>query len=178
MTLTGNAPCRVLIVDDSAVVRQMLTEILSSDPAIDVVGTAADPLLAREKIKRLAPDVITLDVEMPRMDGLAFLENLMRLHPLPVVMISSLTERGAEHCAVTVPWPSVGVAVVEAAVPKSTLVAAAAVMVQALVTTRVTLKVVVSAASTGLDISSPAMAQASGDRTGDRMDNLPDPKVC
>ncbi|MBH1450092.1 MULTISPECIES: protein-glutamate methylesterase/protein-glutamine glutaminase [Stenotrophomonas] len=96
MTLTGNAPCRVLIVDDSAVVRQMLTEILSSDPAIDVVGTAADPLLAREKIKRLAPDVITLDVEMPRMDGLAFLENLMRLHPLPVVMISSLTERGAD----------------------------------------------------------------------------------
>lgn len=96
MTLTGNAPCRVLIVDDSAVVRQMLTEILSSDPAIDVVGTAADLLLAREKIKRLAPDVITLDVEMPRMDGLAFLENLMRLHPLPVVMISSLTERGAD----------------------------------------------------------------------------------
>ncbi|MBH1650092.1 chemotaxis response regulator protein-glutamate methylesterase [Stenotrophomonas maltophilia] len=96
MTLTGNAPCRVLIVDDSAVVRQMLTEILSSDPAIDVVGTAADPLLAREKIKRLAPDVITLDVEMPRMDGLAFLENLMRLHPLPVGMISSLTERGAD----------------------------------------------------------------------------------
>ena len=96
MTFTGNAPCRVLIVDDSAVVRQMLTEILSSDPAIDVVGTAADPLLAREKIKRLLPDVITLDVEMPRMDGLAFLENLMRLHPLPVVMISSLTERGAD----------------------------------------------------------------------------------
>lgn len=90
------ATCRVLIVDDSAVVRQMLSEILSADPGIDVVGTAADPLLAREKIKRLAPDVITLDVEMPRMDGLAFLENLMRLHPLPVVMISSLTERGAD----------------------------------------------------------------------------------
>lgn len=89
-------PCRVLIVDDSAVVRQILTEILASDPGIEVVGTAADPLLAREKIKRLAPDVITLDVEMPRMDGLAFLENLMRLHPLPVVMISSLTERGAD----------------------------------------------------------------------------------
>jgi two-component system chemotaxis response regulator CheB len=93
--ITGS-PCRVLIVDDSAVVRQMLSEILASDPAIEVVGTAADPLLAREKIKRLAPDVITLDVEMPRMDGLAFLENLMRLHPLPVVMISSLTERGAD----------------------------------------------------------------------------------
>ncbi len=94
--MTQNGPCRVLIVDDSAVVRQMLSEILDSDPGIEVVGTAADPLLAREKIKRLAPDVITLDVEMPRMDGLAFLENLMRLHPLPVVMISSLTERGAD----------------------------------------------------------------------------------
>ncbi len=89
-------PCRVLIVDDSAVVRQILSEILASDAGIEVVGTAADPLLARDKIKRLAPDVITLDVEMPRMDGLAFLENLMRLHPLPVVMISSLTERGAD----------------------------------------------------------------------------------
>jgi len=88
--------CRVLIVDDSAVVRQILTEILAADPGIEVIGTAADPLLAREKIKRLNPDVITLDVEMPRMDGLAFLENLMRLHPLPVVMISSLTERGAD----------------------------------------------------------------------------------
>lgn len=94
--MTHDGPCRVLIVDDSAVVRQMLSEILASDPGIEVVGTAADPLLAREKIKRLAPDVITLDVEMPRMDGLAFLENLMRLHPLPVVMISSLTERGAD----------------------------------------------------------------------------------
>jgi len=94
--MTLQAPCRVLIVDDSAVVRQVLTEILSADPAIEVVGTAADPLLAREKIKRLNPDVLTLDVEMPRMDGLAFLENLMRLHPLPVVMVSSLTERGAD----------------------------------------------------------------------------------
>ena len=94
--MSHGAPCKVLIVDDSAVVRQMLSEILDSDPGIEVVGTAADPLLAREKIKRLAPDVITLDVEMPRMDGLAFLENLMRLHPLPVVMISSLTERGAD----------------------------------------------------------------------------------
>jgi two-component system chemotaxis response regulator CheB len=90
------APIRVLIVDDSAVVRQILTEILSRDIGIEVVGSAADPLLAREKIKRLNPDVITLDVEMPRMDGLAFLENLMRLRPTPVVMISSLTERGAD----------------------------------------------------------------------------------
>ena len=90
------APVRVLVVDDSAVVRQILTEILSRDLGIEVVGSAADPLLAREKIKRLNPDVITLDVEMPRMDGLAFLENLMRLRPIPVVMISSLTERGAD----------------------------------------------------------------------------------
>jgi two-component system chemotaxis response regulator CheB len=90
------APCRVLVVDDSAVVRQVLSEILAADPGIEVVGTAADPLLAREKIKRLNPDVLTLDVEMPRMDGLAFLENLMRLHPMPVVMVSSLTERGAD----------------------------------------------------------------------------------
>jgi two-component system, chemotaxis family, protein-glutamate methylesterase/glutaminase len=87
---------RLLIVDDSALVRQVLTEILSAEPDIEVVGTAADPFLAREKIKALRPDVLTLDVEMPRMDGLTFLENLMRLHPLPVVMVSSLTERGAE----------------------------------------------------------------------------------
>lgn len=89
-------PCRVLIVDDSAVVRQLLTEILSADPEIEVIGSAADPYLAREKIKRTHPDVITLDVEMPRMDGLMFLQNLMRLHPIPVVMISSLTQRGAD----------------------------------------------------------------------------------
>ena len=88
--------CKVLVVDDSAVVRQLLTELLSRDPDIEVVGSAADPLLAREKIKRLNPDVLTLDVEMPRMDGLAFLENLMRLRPMPVVMVSSLTERGAD----------------------------------------------------------------------------------
>lgn len=88
--------CRVLVVDDSAVVRQLLTELLAQDPGIEVVGSAADPLLARDKIKRLNPDVLTLDVEMPRMDGLAFLENLMRLRPMPVVMVSSLTERGAD----------------------------------------------------------------------------------
>lgn len=88
--------CKVLVVDDSAVVRQLLSELLAQDPEIEVVGTAADPLLAREKIKRLDPDVLTLDVEMPRMDGLAFLENLMRLRPMPVVMVSSLTERGAD----------------------------------------------------------------------------------
>jgi two-component system chemotaxis response regulator CheB len=87
---------RVLIVDDSALVRQILTEILSSDRSIEVVGTAADPFIAREKIKKLNPDVLTLDVEMPRMDGITFLRNLMRLRPMPVVMVSSLTERGAE----------------------------------------------------------------------------------
>lgn len=87
---------KVLIVDDSALIRQVLTEILAADPAIEVVGTASDPYGAREKIKRLNPDVLTLDVEMPRMDGLTFLNNLMRLRPMPVVMVSSLTEKGAD----------------------------------------------------------------------------------
>ena len=87
---------KVLIIDDSALMRQILTEILSCDPALEVVGTASDPYIAREKILRLAPDVVTLDVEMPRMDGLTFLEKLMRAHPLPVVMVSSLTERSCE----------------------------------------------------------------------------------
>lgn len=87
---------RVLIVDDSALVRQLLTEVLEAAPGIEVVGTAADPFIARDKIKQLNPDVLTLDVEMPRMDGLKFLENLMRLRPMPVVMVSSLTEKGAD----------------------------------------------------------------------------------
>lgn len=86
---------RVLVVDDSALMRQMLTQILSSDPHIEVVGTAPDPYIAREKIKSLNPDVLTLDIEMPNMDGLTFLKNVMRLRPMPVVMVSSLTERGA-----------------------------------------------------------------------------------
>src|SRR5208282_3505847 len=86
---------RVLVIDDSVTMRQLLTEILNSDPAIEVVGSAADPYIAREKIKLLDPDVLTLDVEMPRMDGLAFLRNLMRLRPMPVVMCSSLTQHGA-----------------------------------------------------------------------------------
>lgn len=89
-------PYKVLIVDDSSLMRQLLTQILSSDPELEVIGTAADPFVAREKIKALHPDVLTLDIEMPRMDGLTFLEKLMRGHPMPVVMISSLTERGAE----------------------------------------------------------------------------------
>jgi two-component system, chemotaxis family, protein-glutamate methylesterase/glutaminase len=89
-------PIRVLIVDDSALVRQILSEILTAAADIEVVGVAADPYIAREKIKELNPDVLTLDVEMPRMDGLTFLRNLMRLRPMPVVMVSSLTARGAE----------------------------------------------------------------------------------
>jgi two-component system, chemotaxis family, protein-glutamate methylesterase/glutaminase len=87
---------KVLIVDDSALVRRLLLEILSAEPSFDVVGAASDPYIAREKIKKLNPDVVTLDVEMPRMDGITFLENLMRLRPMPVVMVSSLTQRGAE----------------------------------------------------------------------------------
>jgi two-component system chemotaxis response regulator CheB len=87
---------KVLIVDDSALVRQILVEILKHARDIEVVGTASDPFMAREKIKETNPDVLTLDVEMPRMDGLTFLANLMRLRPMPVVMISSLTDRGAE----------------------------------------------------------------------------------
>lgn len=87
---------KVLVVDDSALMRHLLTHLLSRDPGIEVVGAAADPYFAREKIKRLQPDVLTLDVEMPRMDGLTFLEKLMRGHPMPVVMVSALTERGCE----------------------------------------------------------------------------------
>lgn len=87
---------KVLIVDDSALVRQVMTEVLNSDPGIEVIGTAQDPYDAREKIKKLKPDVLTLDVEMPKMDGITFLSNLMRLHPLPVVMVSTLTQHGAD----------------------------------------------------------------------------------
>ena len=87
---------KVLIVDDSALVRRILTEMLSSDASITVLGAAHDAYDAREKIKALNPDVLTLDVEMPRMDGVTFLRNLMRLRPMPVIMVSSLTEKGAE----------------------------------------------------------------------------------
>src|SRR5262249_28999118 len=92
----GSRRIRVLIVDDSALVRSLLTDILRADPGIEVVGAASDAHVAREKIKQLNPDVLTLDVEMPKMDGITFLKNLMRLRPMPVVMVSSLTERGAD----------------------------------------------------------------------------------
>lgn len=87
---------KVLCVDDSALVRGLMTEIINSHPDMEVVATAPDPLVARDLIKQHNPDVLTLDVEMPRMDGLDFLERLMRLRPMPVLMVSSLTERGGE----------------------------------------------------------------------------------
>ncbi|AIO80259.2 chemotaxis-specific protein-glutamate methyltransferase CheB [Burkholderia pseudomallei] len=87
---------KVLCVDDSALIRSLMTEIINSQPDMEVCATAPDPLVARELIKQHNPDVLTLDVEMPRMDGLDFLEKLMRLRPMPVVMVSSLTERGSE----------------------------------------------------------------------------------
>ena len=87
---------RVLTVDDSALMRQVLAALLAKDPDIEVIGSAPDPYIARERIKALNPDVLTLDVEMPKMDGLTFLEKLMRGHPMPVVMVSSLTEDGCQ----------------------------------------------------------------------------------
>ena len=87
---------KVLVIDDSALIRQLLTEIVNAQPDMRVVGTAGDPIVARERIKKLLPDVLTLDIEMPRMDGLAFLERLMQLRPMPVVMISSLTRKNAD----------------------------------------------------------------------------------
>ncbi len=87
---------RVLVVDDSALVRKSISDCLAADPEIEVVGTACDPYVARDKILRLHPDVITLDMEMPRMDGLTFLRILMRHHPLPVVVVSSLTQAGSQ----------------------------------------------------------------------------------
>lgn len=87
---------KVLIVDDSALIRSVMTEIINSQPDMEVVGVAPDPLVARDLIKKTNPDVLTLDVEMPKMDGLDFLEKLMRLRPMPVLMVSTLTERGSE----------------------------------------------------------------------------------
>jgi len=90
------AKTRVVVVDDSALVRSLLTEIINRQPDMECIGAASDPFVAREMIRNLNPDVITLDVEMPRMDGIDFLSKLMRLRPMPVVMVSTLTERGAD----------------------------------------------------------------------------------
>ncbi len=87
---------RVLVVDDSAVMRALLTEIINQSPDMEVVGTAPDAALARQKVKELSPDVMTLDVEMPHMNGLEFLDKVMRLRPMPVIMISSQTAQGSE----------------------------------------------------------------------------------
>jgi two-component system, chemotaxis family, protein-glutamate methylesterase/glutaminase len=87
---------KVLVIDDSALIRSLLTEMINKQSDMEVVGAAPDPLVAREMIKQLNPDVLTLDVEMPKMDGLDFLEKLMRLRPMPVVMVSTLTEKGSE----------------------------------------------------------------------------------
>ena len=87
---------KVLVIDDSALVRQTLTEIIDSDTQLEVIGTAGDPYFAAQKIKTIIPDVITLDMEMPRMDGLTFLKTLMAQYPIPVVIISSLTQNGSQ----------------------------------------------------------------------------------
>ncbi|HON19157.1 MAG TPA: chemotaxis response regulator protein-glutamate methylesterase [Salinivirgaceae bacterium] len=94
--MTASSKIKVLIVDDSAVVRQTLASVLSSDPQIEVIGVASDPYFAANKIREIVPDVITLDIEMPRMDGLTFLKKIMTQHPIPVIIISSLTAKGTE----------------------------------------------------------------------------------
>jgi two-component system chemotaxis response regulator CheB len=99
----------VLIVDDSALMRQVLSEILQSDPEIEVIATAADPYIAAKKIGEQVPDVITLDVEMPRMDGLTFLQKIMSQHPIPVVIISSLTTKGADSAVLAMVYGAVEV---------------------------------------------------------------------
>ncbi|SCW34331.1 two-component system, chemotaxis family, response regulator CheB [Rhizobium mongolense subsp. loessense] len=91
-----SAPARVLVVDDSPTMRGLISAVLSSDPDVNVIGQAGDALEAREAIKKLNPDVVTLDIEMPNMNGLEFLEKIMRLRPMPVIMVSTMTHRGAE----------------------------------------------------------------------------------
>jgi two-component system chemotaxis response regulator CheB len=100
---------RVLIVDDSAVVRQTLTEVLSADPEIDVIGSAGDPFAAAERMRQEAPDVITLDIEMPRMDGLTFLQKIMSQHPIPVIICSSLAEEGTQSALKALEYGAVDV---------------------------------------------------------------------
>jgi len=102
-------PIKVLIVDDSAVIRQTLTQMLSGDPDVRVIGTAADPYIAALKIADEVPDVITLDVEMPRMDGITFLRKIMSQHPIPVVVISSLTAKGTESAILAMEYGAVAV---------------------------------------------------------------------
>ena len=93
--MTVGPKIRVLVVDDSAIVRQVLTRELQAYPDIEIVGTAPDPYVGRDKIVELKPDVLLLDVEMPRMDGVTFLRKLMRYHPMPVIIVSSLTAKGS-----------------------------------------------------------------------------------
>src|SRR6218665_2009802 len=100
---------KVLIVDDSAVIRRAFSIILNQDPDIEVIGTAADPFIAASKIAEEVPDVITLDVEMPRMDGLTFLRKLMSQHPIPVVVISSLTAKATESAILSMEYGAVAV---------------------------------------------------------------------
>ncbi len=100
---------KVLVVDDSALVRQTLVSILESDPNIEVVGVASDPYIAVERIKEVVPDVITLDIEMPRMDGLTFLKKLMSQHPIPVIVISTLTEKGTDSALLALEYGAVEV---------------------------------------------------------------------
>ena len=100
---------KVLIVDDSALVRQTLVSILETDPMIEIIGVAADPFVAVERIKECKPDVITLDIEMPRMDGLTFLKKLMSQHPIPVVVISTLTEKGTDSALLALEYGAVEV---------------------------------------------------------------------
>lgn len=95
--MTLQRKIRVLVVDDSAVVRKLASDALAADPEIEVVGTAIDPYMARDKLRELSPDVLTLDLEMPRMDGLTFLRLLMERKPMPVVVMSSLTQRGSDY---------------------------------------------------------------------------------
>ena len=96
MSAMAKKKIRVLVVDDSALVRQTLADVLSSDPGIEVMATACDPFQAAERIAEEVPDVITLDIEMPRMDGLTFLQKLMTQHPIPVTICSTLAEDGGE----------------------------------------------------------------------------------
>jgi two-component system, chemotaxis family, protein-glutamate methylesterase/glutaminase len=100
---------KVLVVDDSAVIRQAVSHMLEKDPRIEVIGTASDPYVAAEKIARELPDVITLDVEMPRMDGLTFLRKIMTQHPIPVIILSSLTARGTETAILAMEYGAVDV---------------------------------------------------------------------